>query len=155
MWRKWSECHPLFLPNDKCCLPCCVIHRGLAIRYFPWRGKKSYQVSYYQSSTFLPFVASTNSSFVCFKGRSGYRGLPRFPCCLMNQIRVCRVPQKVMSSLHTAEVYWKPRPTNSFYLILYLFTGSESNCCQTYLLRSIFSTLPTSRVYCGQEDLQF
>ena len=25
-----------------------------------------------------------------FKGRSGYRGLPRFPLCLMNRIRICR-----------------------------------------------------------------
>ena len=25
-----------------------------------------------------------------FKGRSGYRGLPRFPLCLTNRIRICR-----------------------------------------------------------------
>ena len=29
-------------------------------------------------------------SFVCFKGRSGYRGLPRFSLCLTNRIRICR-----------------------------------------------------------------
>ena len=40
-------------------------------------------------------------SFVCFKGGSGYRGLPRFPLCLTNRICICRVSQKVMSSLHT------------------------------------------------------
>ena len=32
--------------------------------------------------------------FVCFKGRSGYRGLPWFPLCLTNRICICRVPQK-------------------------------------------------------------
>ena len=30
---------------------------------------------------------------ICFKGRSGYRGLPRLPLCLTNQIRICR-PKK-------------------------------------------------------------
>ena len=36
--------------------------------------------------------------FVCFKGRSGYRGLPLFPLCLTNQNCICRVSQKVVSS---------------------------------------------------------
>ena len=43
--------------------------------------------------------------FVCFKGRSGYQGLPRFPLCLTNWIRICRVSQKVKSSLRTAGSY--------------------------------------------------
>ena len=48
--------------------------------------------------------------FVCFKGRSGYQGLPRFPLCLTKQIRIWRVLQKVVSSLHTVGVYEEPGP---------------------------------------------
>ena len=35
-----------------------------------------------------------HSLFVCFKGRSGYRGLPRFPLCLTNQIHICNSPKR-------------------------------------------------------------
>ena len=39
------------------------------------------------------------SLHVCFKGRSGYQDLPRFPLFIMNQICICRVPQKVVSPI--------------------------------------------------------
>ena len=80
-WKSFSTHFSCQMTNVVCHVVSFLVHRGLAIRYFSWRGKKDYQVSYHQSSTFLPFVASTNSS----------------------------------------------------YLILDLFTGSESDCCQTYL----------------------
>ena len=44
---------------------------------------------------------------VCFKGRSRYQGIPQFPFCLTNQICICRVPKKVVKSLHTAGAYEK------------------------------------------------
>ena len=49
---------------------CSVTHPSLK---FKWRVRSR-----------VPFL------FVCFKGRSGCR---RHPLCLMNQIRICRVPQ--------------------------------------------------------------
>ena len=54
--------------------------------------------------------------FVWFKGRSWYWGMPRFPLCLTNGIRICRVSLKVMSSLHTVGVYEKPGPRAKTYI---------------------------------------
>ena len=62
---------------------------------------------------------SWESLFVCFKGRNGYRGLPWFPLCLTNRICICRVPQKLVSSLHTTGVYEKPGPHRKVIALLF------------------------------------
>ena len=67
-----------------------------------------YLLFFYLSNATKAMVLTQLCLFVFFKGRSGYRGLPRFPLCLMNWISICRVPKKVVSSLHTAGVYEKP-----------------------------------------------
>ena len=44
--------------------------------------------------------------FVCFQGRSGYQGLPWFPLCLTNQIRIWRVPQQRLLTYVLTHKFW-------------------------------------------------
>ena len=77
---------------------------------------------------FLTFFEKNHNNWIkCKLPKSKFKwtGLPRFPLCLTNRICICRIPQgtaehdglcsgspKAKNSLHTAEVYWKPRPNS-------------------------------------------
>ena len=81
---------------------------------------KSYVFASFQTANSFQ-EGNTVCLFVCFKGRIGYRCFPRFPLGLTNRIHICRVPQKVVSSLHTAGVYEKPGPRESCNAIFSVF----------------------------------
>ena len=48
--------------------------------------------------TIQEFSLTSKIMFVCFQGRSEYHGLPWFPLCLTNRIRICRVPRSTNES---------------------------------------------------------